>query len=289
MRLPAHAAFLVVACPFAIACSKSQPPPPAASAEGGAAPPVASVGAPPSTAIGLSGFEGEIDVTIKEAKSKDPPVAVALLVKNGKARADIPESLARQGGSPFGQGYAIIDPAGKKAVLVNDARRQAFVFSFDKGADAFKNFGGAAHPTAPDAAPSPPATVTKTGHFDTIAGYKCEDWEIKQERRAGTLCVAEQDAPWLHWSADTLSPDQRWVGDLLDGKHVPLRFVGYDKDGAEQGRFEVTKLVPKALDAADFEVPAAYQTIDLQKMMQGMPHPPGMPGMPPQRGAGVAQ
>jgi hypothetical protein len=223
---------------------------------------------------------------------------LALLVKNGKIRADIPESLAKPGGSPFGQGYFIIDPVAKKTAIVNDARRQAFVFDLAKNMDAFKNLGG---PPKPGAPPSTPATVSKTGHFDTVAGYKCEDWDIKEEKRTGTLCVADQDAPWLHLTGIEIPTQQHWAADLLDGKHLPLRFIGYAKDGTtEEGRFEVTKIEPKPEQASDFEVPAGYQTIDLQKMMQGMagmghpppgmpPMPSGMPGMRPQRGTGVAQ
>jgi hypothetical protein len=113
----------------------------------------------------------------------------------------------------------------------------------------------------------------------------------------GTLCVADEPAPWLHLTGVEVPGDMHWVGELLDGRHLPLRFVGYGKDGTtEESRFEVTKIVPKTLAAEDFEVPAGYQTLDLQKMMQGMAGMghgpagmPGMPAMPPQRGVGSAQ
>jgi hypothetical protein len=284
---------VIAAC---AACSRSQPPAPTATApaEAGALGAPASASAAAVPALALTTFEGEVDVKVKEAKSKTAPTDLALQVKNGKIRADIPESLSKQGGSPFGQGYFIFDPVAKKATVVNDARRQAFVFDFGKNADAFKNLGG--RPKA-DAGPATPPTVSKTGHFDTVAGYKCEDWDLKEDKRVGTLCVADQEAPWLHLTGIEIPTEQHWVTELLDGKHLPLRFVGYAKDGTtEEGRFEVTKIDPKPQQAADFEVPAGYQSIDLQKMMQGMAgmgHPPagmpGMPGMPPQRGTGVTQ
>jgi hypothetical protein len=258
--------------------------------EAGAAPAAASAIAAPNAAIAFVTFEGEIDATAKDSKSKDPPMDLALQVKNGKVRGDIPEKLSRQGASPFGQGYFILDPTAKKVWIVNDPRRQAFVFDLANNADALKNLGGSPRPGAP---PKAPPTVTKTGHMDTVAGYKCEDWDISEEKRTGTLCVAEQDAPWLHLTGVPIPGEMHWVGELLDGRHLPLRFVSYDKDGTtEQGRFEVTKIEPKKLSAEDFEVPAGYQTMDLQKMMQGMPgmgHPPagmghmpaGMPATPP--------
>jgi hypothetical protein len=261
---------------MAAACNRSQPPPPAAAIDAGA-PAVATASAAPSAAVAFITFEGEIDVTAHEAKSKEPPVDLALQIKNGKIRGDIPDKLSRQGASPFGQGYFIIDPMAKKVMIVNDPRRQAFVFDLGKNADALKNLGGPPRPGAP---PKVPPTISKTGRFDTLAGYKCEDWDITAEKRTATLCVADQDAPWLHLTGVEMPGEMHWVGELLDGRHLPLRFIGFDKDGTtEEGRVEVTKIEPKKLSVEDFEVPAGYQTMDLQKMMQGMAgmgHPPGM-------------
>jgi hypothetical protein len=282
MRRQLSAFPIAVVCCMATACNRSPPPPPAAAIEAGAAP-VTSASAAPSAAIAFITFEGEIDVTAHEAKSKEPPVDLALQIKNGKIRGDIPEKLSRQGGSPFGQGYFIVDPTAKKVSIVNDPRRQAFVFDLAKNADALKNLGGPPRPGAP---PKAPPTISKTGHFDTVAGYKCEDWDITEEKRVGTLCVADQDAPWLHLTGVEMPGEMHWVGELLDGRHLPLRFIGYDKDGTtEEGRVEATKIEPKKLSAEDFEVPAGYQTMDLNKMMQGMAGmghaPAGMPAMPP--------
>jgi Domain of unknown function (DUF4412) len=232
----------------------------------------------------LDAFEGEIDATMKDAKSKDGPAALALLVKDGKVRADIPESMTKHGGSPLGgAGYVIVDTATKKMSLVNDPRRQVFVFDLDKGSDMLKNLGGP-HPAKPGAPPAgPQQKLAKTGRYETVAGYRCEDWDVTSDHREGTLCVAELAASWLHLPLLGGAPaDKAWVAELLDGKHLPLRFVGYDKDGTtEEGRFEVTKIDPHPLQAAQFEVPAGYATFDLAKMMQGMQGMPGAPGGPP--------
>jgi hypothetical protein len=131
---------------MATACSRSQPAPPAQALEAGAAPPVVSASAAPSAAIAFMTFEGEIDATAKEAKSKDPPMDLALQIKNGKIRADIPEQLSHQGGSLFGQGYFIFDPTARKVAIVNDPRRQAFIFDLAKNPDVLKNLGGPPKP-----------------------------------------------------------------------------------------------------------------------------------------------
>ncbi|MGH7439521.1 MAG: hypothetical protein ACRENE_27850, partial [Polyangiaceae bacterium] len=66
--------------------------------------------------------------------------------------------------------------------------------------------------------------------------------------------------------------------------HFPLRFVGYEKDGAtESGRVEVTKIDKKTLPDTEFEYPPTYKVVDLAQMMGGMmAFGGGMPGgMPP--------
>jgi hypothetical protein len=71
-----------------------------------------------------------------------------------------------------------------------------------------------------------------------------------------------------------------WMADLLDGKHFPLRFVGYGADGkTETGRVEVTKVDKKTLPATDFTYPPTYAVIDIQQMLRGLGAMGGMPGV----------
>ena len=61
------------------------------------------------------------------------------------------------------------------------------------------------------------------------------------------------------------------MAELLDGKHFPLRFVGYGPDGKkETGRVEVTKVDKKTLPATDFTYPPTYAVIDIEQMFRGL-------------------
>ncbi len=275
-------------CALVAACNKSPPPPPAAAPD--AASPVAASAPPPAPVPGsLNGFEGEIDATLTDAKTHDAPVALSLVVKDGKVRADIPDRLTKPagGGGPLGgAGYVIVDPAAKKMDFVSDPRRQVFAFDLDKGSDLLKQMG-AGRAGKPSGPPGPPAEqkVTKTGRYSTVAGYRCEDWDLTGDHREGTICVADTAASWLHFPNLTVPSDKAWMGELLDGKHLPLRFTGYAKDGTtEEARFEVTQMNQHPVEASLFDVPPGYTVFDLAKMMQGLKGLPGAPGGPPAPG-----
>ena len=242
----------------------------------------------------LDGFEGEIDVTGKGDKPTDKPVAVALLIKDGKIRADIPPELAE--GRANVKGYGIFDSAAKKIYVVLDSSKQVIVVDLDKLGEQVKGFTPPApRPEHGNAAPKEaPPKVTKTGTYDTVAGYKCENWEVTSDHHEATVCVAQEGFSWLSLPMSALNgvpTEQLWMADLLDGKHFPLRFVGYGPDGkTETGRVEVTKVDKKTLPATDFVYPPTYAVIDVQQMLRGlgamgglggMAGVGGMPGMPP--------
>jgi hypothetical protein len=248
----------------------------------------------------LEGFEGEIDAVLNKSGPAASPIAVAALIKNGKFRFDIPEKLAEgQAARMLGpKAYAIFDSGAKKVSVVSDARKQVIVIDMNKSAEQFKSLGS--HPGEPGTPPqAPPPKITKTGKFETVAGYKCEDWDIASDHHEGTVCVAHEGISWFSIPAAVLPSERAWMLELLDGKHFPLRFVSYGKDGVtEEMRVEITKIDKKSMPASDFEYPPDYRVVDLAQMFQGlggmpagmgggtpagMPPgmPPGMPQMPP--------
>src|SRR5882672_4050183 len=91
----------------------------------------------------LDGFEGEIDVTGKGDKPAEAPMSVALLVKAGKIRVDIPEEVAKSGAGALGanaKGYGIFDSAAKKIYVVLDSSKQVIVIDLNKVGDQLKGF-----------------------------------------------------------------------------------------------------------------------------------------------------
>jgi hypothetical protein len=265
-----------------------------ASGDGGASPSAA--GATPASAASLAfleSFEGEIDLSMTDKeKGMSLPTALAVLVKNGKVRFDLPEKLSS--GTPLGSGYALLDTTAKKAALVSDPRKEVMVIDLNTSGEKLKALGSApARPGAPTSPPAPKTSLTKTGKMDTVAGYQCENWDVSDDHREATVCVAQEGASWFQIPLTGIPTERLWMAELMDGKHFPLRLVGYDKTGTtESGRIEVTKIDKKPLPANEFEYPPTYRVIDLgqmlgatQTMMGNQPGmsprmPPGMPGMP---------
>jgi hypothetical protein len=198
--------------------------------------------------LGGGPFEGEITMNVTEAGK--PPHTITYDVKGTKMRFDSP---AEQSG-PMGGGYVIFDTTNKKMTAVNDAKKSAFIMDV--------NAMGAQNPAMAQAAQTKP-NVEKTGKTDTVAGYSCEIWHVSDEKGSGDVCVAKGISfPKLGRGAPS------WQSMLEDG--FPLRAVMNDSTGKEKDRMEVTKIDKKSLDDSRFEVPAGYQTMNMEDMMKGL-------------------
>jgi hypothetical protein len=237
----------------------------------------------------LDGFEGEIDGFTKDNKPGAAQVPLSVFLKSNKVRFEVPDAMMKgaggaPGGSPFGdKGYVIYDGGAKKVWFVDDAKKQAIEIDLNN-AGAGKSFPSFSPPTPGHggSGPSaPPTKVTETGKYDTVAGYKCELWDVTSDHKEGELCVATQGLSWLSIPMTGIPTESAWMLKLLDGNHFPLRYVGYQKDGTtEQSRIEVTKIDKKSLPDTEFQVPAGYKIIDLEKLFSSFGMPSGMP-MPP--------
>jgi uncharacterized protein DUF4412 len=197
----------------------------------------------------LKGFEGEIDGFVKDDKPGESQVPITVFIKGSKVRFDIPEKLGQSAGAGAGmlgpKAYALFDGDAKKLSLVSDSQKQVLVIDLNKSGEQLKGLGKPPeHGSGPNA---PQMKLTKTGKWDTVAGYKCENWDVSSDHR--------------------------------------LRFVGYAKDGStEESRIEVTKIDKRTLASSQFEYPPTYRTIDLSQMLQGLGGLPGMPGGMPMPG-----
>ncbi len=259
----------------ALACNRSKAGPadgtnPASSAAPGSSEAVTAMAALPSAMSILNGFEGEIDVVLKENAPGATPLPLALLVKSDKLRADIPEKFASFLG---GKAYAILDSAAQKLSVVSDVQKRVIVIDLQKSGEQLKNMHGPERTLPHGGAPpvKPTTRLTETGKFDTVAGQKCENWDVTGDHRDATVCVAQQGGSVLHIPLTGVPTERLWMAELLDGNHFPLRMIAYAKDGtSEASRVEVTQIDKKSLPASAFEYPATYAVTDLAQMFKGM-------------------
>ena len=226
-----------------------------------------------------SSFEGDIAMTTK--KGAETPKSFTIELKSPKLRIEAPAEIAN------GQAVSVIvDPPGKKAILLNHPKKQAMVIDLDKAKTAhLPGFGGPpgtpGTPGAPGAPPEKP-NIEKTGKKDSVAGYSCEIWKItNKDGTHAEACLAE-GIKWIDLGDLGIhSPEMAAAAALTDLNHFPLRLVSFDAKSTETSRMEATKIDKKKLDDATFAVPPGYQTVDLAAMFQGIGGPPGAPGRPP--------
>src|SRR5689334_5811489 len=95
-----------------------------AAADGGAATATAAVEGPLAV---LNGFEGEIDIAIKDmSKNRTSPevVPISLQIKSDKVRAELPQNL---GAKDVPKGHIVLDTPAKKLYVVMDEKKQIIV------------------------------------------------------------------------------------------------------------------------------------------------------------------
>jgi hypothetical protein len=240
----------------------------------------------------FAGFEGRIQLAVKGrlggGAEKPMDVAVGILVKDGKLRADVPPGVAPADAGPL---YLIIEAEAKKVYAVMETKKQAMLFDLDKLAPQLEAMAkgvtrGAGGAGGSSVKPMPSGTMT--GKNDKVAGYTCEIWQVTHEGKKTELCVMTDENAWLKLPEAVLPPQLGWAKELADGRHIPLRYVTFDPDGKEAGRVEVTSVEKKTLPVADFEVPRGFVIVSFDQMMPGLTGLmggtgglPGMKGLPP--------
>jgi hypothetical protein len=199
----------------------------------------------------LEHFEGRIDFSAKGsfAKGAAEAVPIAVFVKDDRLRFDPPAGGTNGGGS------FLIDSPAKRFFVINPAEKQAIQFDLS----ASKSKEGAA-----------PPVVTKTGRTLKVAGFKCEEWEVTEsEQRKETVCVADKPASFFDIPVTGgMLGSRAWMRQVLDGHHVPLRLVAFDKAGAETGRIELVKITRGPQDASLFSVGDGVHIVDIGSLLQ---------------------
>ena len=177
-----------------------------------------------------------------------PFVSVACSKSGDKLRFDMKSAK----GEPM---HGVFDPKANKVVLFSDSTKTYMDLDFSKPS------------AAPNTDPGTSA-VTKTGNHETVAGFDCEDWTVKDPSgKRSELCIAEGIA---YFDVASLrpgfaGPTSPLAKEFRDKKSFPLRAVEYDAAGKELSRMEVTKIEKQAVDDAAFSVPADFKKVELPK------------------------
>jgi len=194
--------------------------------------------APP---LAAQGFEGTVTMNITSDNGNAH--AMTFMLKGGKMRFD-------PGG---GQVSVIIDPNAQRMLVIVNAQHMYMESSFADAAGALQQKVAVTDPT-----------IVKTGKFETVAGYKCEDvTATDDDGKSVTICLSSELGGFRMPAASNPmapQPESGWLAQL-GARNFPLRVK---KDG--KTIMEATAIEKKSLDAGLFVAPEGYQSFAMPPM-----------------------
>ena len=197
--------------------------------------------APP---LAAQGFEGT--VTMNVTSDNGNAHAMTFMLKGGKMRFE-------PGG---GQVSVIIDPAAQRMLVIVNAQKMYMESSFADAAGAIQQ--KVADPL-----------IVKTGKFETVAGYKCEDvTATDDDGKSVTICLSSELGGFrMPAASNPMAPQQEsgWLAQL-GARNFPLRVK---KDGKTV--MEATAIEKKTLDSSLFVAPDGYQSFAMPPMRKKPP------------------
>ena len=201
------------------------------------------------TAVPLAAqsFEGTVSMNVTGANGVVSPISY--MIKGGKMRFDPGNA----------QMSVIIDPVGKRMIVVMNAQKMYMEREFGDAVAAVQQRTGVGNPS-----------IVRTGKMETVAGYRCEHVIVTDDDGASVdSCVSSELGGFrMPTASNPMAPQKEagWIAQL-GSTSFPLKV---QKGG--KTIMEVTAIERKTLDAALFAAPEGYQSFQM----------PVMPKKPPQ-------
>ena len=197
-------------------------------------------------------FEGLIDMTMKDGRDGH---TITYATKEGHLRM----SMAA---GDMGEFATLIDMEAGRMVSLIPQMNAYMVIPFDKAVEA----------TTSD---TQEGTFKKTGESTEILGYDCDQYLYEDKNGVVEIWATEELGQFVAMpkgnpmQGGKKNKPAGWETALPDN-FFPMRLVGRNKRGKETMQMEVTRVQPKSLDDAMFEIPAGYKEFNMGAMMQGL-------------------
>lgn len=188
-------------------------------------------------------FEGLIQLQVQDWQSAE---MVNYYVKGDRARM---ESSPNTSAEP----YYILDYFSKKMFVIMTNKDSYFELSMEKT------------PSAQASADSKPESMTKTDETETILGFPCEQWILKENDVTTTMWATKAfsaNVTLLGLQKQDMRVLFRWDEELKSRGLFPLKLAQQDVNGTDVYKFEVLKIQRKTVNDFLFRIPGGYEKID---------------------------
>lgn len=188
-------------------------------------------------------FEGLIQLQVQDWQSAE---MVNYYVKGDRARM---ESSPNTSAEP----YYILDYFSKKMFVIMTNKDSYFELSMEKT------------PSVQASADSKPESMTKTDETETILGFPCEQWILKENDVTTTMWATKAfsaNVTLLGLQKQDMRVLFRWEEELKSRGLFPLKLTQQDVNGTDVYKFQVLKIQRKTVNDLLFRIPGGYEKID---------------------------
>ncbi len=203
----------------------------------------------PST-FAQSGFEGTLTYVIKTEKGQKQTMEYSVKGKKVRMDMDIP-------GVPASMKPAIIfDNDTNTMYTVINQLKSYMAIPMDSLTDKSSKYDNSEKPV-------------KTGKTKMIAGVKCEEWKIKDNKEETILWNAPHFGNFIFGRGSGFFGGDRppeWASELIKNGFFPFQIISKDPGGNVVMTMEVTHVDRKKLDASLFKVPSDYNKMNMPLM-----------------------
>jgi hypothetical protein len=108
-------------------------------------------------------------------------------------------------------------------------------------------------------APTGHAQLTKQPTYETLAGHRCQDWQLRTPVATYEICAASGIPFFTLAQRPESYVEPPWAAALTEESAFPLRLVSRDANGREQLRVEVVRIDEKPIGRGELELPHDYR------------------------------
>ncbi len=197
-----------------------------------------------------SGFEGTLTYVIQTEQGQTQTMEYSVKGKKVRMDMDIP-------GVPASMKPAIIfDNETNTMYTVISQLKSYMAIPMDSLTDKSSKYDDSEKPV-------------KTGKTKMIAGVKCEEWKIQNDKEETILWNAPHFGNFIFGKGSGFFGGDRppdWASELIKNGFFPFQIISKDPDGSVVMTMEVTHVDRKKLDASLFKVPSDYNKMNMPLM-----------------------